>query len=109
MEDKIMYLEERLNGLDEKANVLVKLSSATVYGIGETDEPITMQDSCGNHYVKNWLGVIKDFGLEKKFVVLASNQKDDTLIVHLKNKKDEHIVDILDRMSNNYACRALFA
>lgn len=106
----MLFLENVLGDLRTTANVKVLLSSYTVYGIGETDNPIRMQDGCGNHLVMNWLDGMADENLFKQFLVESVKcEFDKTYMdkpqwtVVLANGKDEHTKK-LEYSSNHRAC-----
>ena len=105
----MMYLETYLKSVTERADVLVKLSSFTTYGIGQTDNPITMQDGCGNHHTRNWADAIAEGHLYGIFVVdkvecLIEEWRDKPqYVVTLKNEKSEATCR-LDTLANRMAC-----
>jgi hypothetical protein len=106
----VMYLEDVLGSLNSKADVCIKLSSQTIYGLGETDDPHVMQDSCGNHRVMNWLDALVDRDLFKKFLVdkveaspMYGEPHRIQWTITLVNSKNED-TDALDIQSNRRAC-----
>jgi hypothetical protein len=106
----MLFLENVLGDLHTTANVKVLLSSYTVYGIGETDNPIRMQDGCGNHRVMNWLDAMADENLFKQFLVESvkcefesSYMDKPQWTVVLANGKDER-TSRLEYSSNYRAC-----
>lgn len=107
----MLLLENVLGELNTEANVCVKLSSHTVYGVGETENPITMQDGCGNHHVMNWLDAMADKDLFGKFLVadvkceLKPHMDKPQWTITLTNGKDTD-TDLLDYQSNKRACMA---
>lgn len=109
---KVIFLEKVLETLAPKCNVLVLLSSQTVYGIGETDEPIVSQDHCGNHYVDNWLTAM--CGNEKfknRFIVdkieVETYDNDLQYTITLVNGKDR-CSNELAYDTNEVACKQAF-
>lgn len=109
----MMFLEEVLGNLVEKADVMVMLSSNTVYGIGETDTPLVMQDGCGNHHTRNWLEAIECNGLKKMFIVKEVTVSYESYMdkpqwkIVLENGKDEY-TNKLGVESNRAACARVF-
>lgn len=107
----MLLLENVLGELNTRANVCVKLNSHTVYGIGETDNPHVMQDSCGNHHTMNWLDAMADKDLFNKFLVADVKCEFEPYmdkpqwIITLANGKNEY-TDLLDYQSNKRACMA---
>ena len=105
-----MYLENVLGDFKTTANVMVLLSSQTVYGLGEIDEPIVSQDCCGNHSPNNWLKAIEYEELEKMFLVdkveCKSNCGDVQWVVTLANGRD-NITETLGFQANRQACIAV--
>jgi len=106
----MLFLENVLDDLHTTANVKVLLSSYTVYGIGETDNPIRMQDGCGNHRVMNWFDAMVDENLFKQFLVESvkcefesSYMDKPQWTVVLANGKDER-TSRLEYSSNYRAC-----
>ena len=106
----MLFLENVLGDLHTTANVCVLLSSYTVYGVGETENPIRMQDGCGNHRVMNWLDAMADKDLFGEFLVESVDCKFETYMdkpqwtIVLANGKDER-TDKLEYQSNERACR----
>jgi hypothetical protein len=106
----MLFLENVLGDLNTTANVCVMLSSYTVYGVGETENPIRMQDGCGNHRVMNWLDAMTDEDLFKQFLVESVKCEFESYMdkpqwtVVLANGKDER-TGKLEYQSNYRACR----
>lgn len=110
--NKVVFLEKVLETLVPKCNVLVSLSSQTVYGIGQTDEPIVSQDHCGNHYVENWLtAMCGNEDLKNRFIIdkieVKTYDEDLQYCITLVNGKDRYS-DILEYDSNEAACKQAF-
>ena len=108
-----LYLEEALRTLDGSADVLVKLSSNTIYGLGEAVDPIVMQDACGNHRVATWQNAMKRMGNAFGYFIVSGvdyRKNEDCFkgiqwIITLANSKDEKS-NQLDYISNQCAIDA---
>lgn len=98
------YLENLLATLDDKANVMVKLSSTTVWL-----NDIETQDGCGNHYACNWKDAIDRIGRAETFVIksveysVADWMDSPQWVVVLENVKDTATTE-LSYWSNYIAC-----
>ena len=66
------YLENVLANIEDDKDVLIMLNSGTIYNF-ETD-PITMQDSLGNHKAHVWKELIKLLEDEETFEVLKKEE-----------------------------------
>lgn len=111
--ENVVFLETVLETLAPKCNVLVCLSSQTIYGLGETDKPIVSQDHCGNHYVDNWLTAINGNLDLKRYFVIDNIEVETTCDgdlqyrINLVNGKDKY-TEMLSYDSNAAACAQVF-
>lgn len=103
------YLENVLSTFKTDVDVMIKLSSHSVY-----DGGFEMQDGCGNHHPSNWIEAIERNSLQHMFKVKNIELEvcvwdNDRLqyIITLENGKDE-FTHILDVESNNAAIRHMF-
>ena len=91
-----LYLEDALRSLDGNADVMILLSSNTIYGLGETDDPIVSQDGVGNHRVATWQNAMKRIGNDFGYFIVSkvdyrlsdSCFKNIQWIITLANSKD---------------------
>lgn len=90
-----MYLETFLKTLEKKADVCIHLAR---------------QDTCGNHHTENWMDAITLYNMEKIFIIkditveIQKWRDKPQYMVNLVNRKDQ-FTDILDRASNDIACK----
>ena len=109
----MMYLENLLETMDSKADVIVTLSSSTTYGIGQIENPITIIDGCGNHHTENWLNAITKKHLEKVFVVVDVKVTFESYMdkpqweIFLQNEKS-YTTEVLACESNSQAIQSCF-
>ena len=104
----MLYLENILNSMDNKADIIVLLS-------GNLRNEWTDQEyqyCCGNHHAENWMGAIEEHKLQKVFMVESVTVKSSSFsdrpqwTVTLINELNS-ITSLLDRAANEVACNRI--
>jgi hypothetical protein len=103
--EKYIYLEDVLQTLESKQNVMIMLSTAQALFTEEDKEPVYIPDCIGNHYTVNWLTAIKECHLYKRFIVKAKVNNNDVIKIYLQNYKGETGASLLELGSNEAAIK----